>query len=73
MKYEIPKTFMGKPVAGSLERVLASLNGNPQNPLQTQNNLPPTNIDLSKYIAKMVCLLKCALPLHFLESNLNPL
>ena len=38
MKYQIPKTFMGKPVAGSLERVLAGLNGNtnnPQNPPQT--------------------------------------
>jgi hypothetical protein len=35
MKYKIPKTFMGKPVAGSLERVLAGLNGNTNNP-QTQ-------------------------------------
>jgi hypothetical protein len=35
MKYQIPKTFMGKPVAGSLERVLAGLNGNTNNP-QTQ-------------------------------------
>jgi hypothetical protein len=35
MKYQIPKIFMGKPVAGSLERVLAGLNTSPQNPPQT--------------------------------------
>ena len=29
MTIKIPKTFMGKPVAGSLERVLAGLNTNP--------------------------------------------
>jgi len=35
MKYQIPKTFMGKQVAGSLERVLAGLNTNPPSPPQT--------------------------------------
>jgi len=49
MKYEIPKTFMGKPVAGSLERVLAGLNTNPQ--VQQPQTTPLVNApNLSGYI-----------------------
>lgn len=48
MKYQIPKTFMGKPVEGSLERVLAGLNKNQQAPSQTS---PLVNApDLQGYI-----------------------
>ena len=43
MKYEIPKTFMGKPVAGSLERVLAGLNGNTNNPQNQPQTTPLVN------------------------------
>jgi len=48
MKIQIPKTFMGKPVAGSLERVLAGLNTYPQNPSQTYSSVNAPN--LSGYI-----------------------
>ena len=52
MKYQIPKTtFAGKPVAGSLERVLERLNPNPNNP-QTPPQTPPivNALNLSGYI-----------------------
>ena len=47
MKYQIPKTFMGKPIKGSLERVLAGLDKTPiSNPSVTN---PPIN-NLKEYI-----------------------
>ena len=48
MKYQIPKTFMGKPVAGSLERVLAGLNTDPNS--GQGGNLPLDPSNLSGYI-----------------------
>ena len=51
MKYEIPKTFMGKLVAGSLERVLAGLNGNTNNPQNPPKRAPLANApNLQGYI-----------------------
>ena len=60
MEIKIPKTFMGKPVAGSLERVLAGLNTNPQNPQpQTSPLVNAPNLDgyifvpsIGLYVAK---------------------
>jgi hypothetical protein len=50
MNIKIPKTFMGKPVAGSLEKVLLGLNGNPINPLNPQVQPPVNAPNLSGYI-----------------------
>jgi hypothetical protein len=50
MKYQIPKTFMGKPVAGSLERVLAKLDKTSENKEKQENIKPSTDINPDDYI-----------------------
>jgi hypothetical protein len=51
MKIQIPKTFMGKPVAGSLERVLNSNGNSTPNPSSNPSANPPATVpDLQGYI-----------------------
>jgi hypothetical protein len=51
MKIQIPKTFMGKPVAGSLERVLNSNGNSTPDPSSNPPTNPPTTVpDLQGYI-----------------------
>ena len=73
MKYQIPKTtFTGKPVAGSLERVLAGLNTNPNNPQNSPQTHPIVNApNLSGYIFVPSINLYVAKERTLLNSNWN--